>query len=330
MEKNHPQTRESEPFTVTRSALKHETVLLDEAVAALNVRPSGVYIDGTYGRGGHSAKILAQLGEDGRLIVIDKDPEAIADAKVKYNPDKRVSAWRGSFLDFPTALADFGITDGIDGLLLDLGVSSPQLDDAQRGFSFMRDGALDMRMDPEAGESAAQWLQRASEKEIADVLWRYGEERFAKRIARAINLRCAQGELKTTLELAELIAQAVPRKEAGKHPATRSFQAIRIKVNQELEDVQECLRNALAYLVPGGRLAVISFHSLEDRIVKHFMRDASSSPRIPKGLPVMDQAIQPKMRLIGKAVKASEQEITANVRSRSAVMRVAEMNEAVA
>ena len=311
------------------AVLQHETVLLAEAVAALNVKPSGIYIDGTYGRGGHAERILSQLGDDGRLIVIDKDPEAIADAKAKYNPDKRVSAWQGSFSDFPAALAALGIVNGIDGLLLDLGVSSPQLDDAQRGFSFMRDGALDMRMDPETGESAAQWLQQAGEKEIAEVLWRYGEERFAKRIARAINLRCAQGELKTTLELAELIAQAIPKKEVGKHPATRSFQAIRIKVNQELEDVQECLHHSLKCLVPGGRLVVISFHSLEDRIVKHFMRDASRPPRLPKGLPVMDQGVKAEMRLVGKAIKASEQEITANVRARSAVMRVAEMNGAV-
>lgn len=310
-------------------ALQHETVLLAEAAVALNIQPSGIYVDGTYGRGGHSAKILSQLGNNGRLIVIDKDPEAIADARAKYNPDKRVSVWQGSFGDFPSALAAVGMTDKIDGLLLDLGVSSPQLDDAQRGFSFMRDGALDMRMDPGNGESAAQWLQRASEKEIADVLWQYGEERFAKRIARAVTLRCAQGELATTLELAELIAQAVPKKEPGKHPATRSFQAIRIKVNQELEDVQECLRNSLAYLVPGGRLVVISFHSLEDRIVKHFMRDVSKPPRLPKGLPIMDADAQSRMRLVGKAMKATAQEVSANVRSRSAVMRVAEMNEAV-
>ncbi len=330
MKNNRPQALRSPASKVMPLTLQHETVLLAEAVAALNVRPSGIYVDGTYGRGGHSEKILSQLGDNGRLIVIDKDPEAIVDAREKYNSDKRVSTWQGSFRDFPVALAASGITSGIDGLLLDLGVSSPQLDDAQRGFSFMRDGVLDMRMNPAAGESAAQWLQQASEKEIADVLWRYGEERFAKRIARAINLRCAQGELKTTLELAELIAQAVPRKEVGKHPATRSFQAIRIKVNQELEDVQECLRHSLTCLVPGGRLVVISFHSLEDRIVKHFMRDVSRPPRLPKGLPVMDEDVQSKMCLIGKAVKASEQEIIANVRSRSAVMRVAEMNGAVA
>ncbi len=312
------------------SAWQHETVLLAEAVQALNIKPSGLYVDGTYGRGGHADKILSQLGNNGRLLVIDKDPEAIEDARIKYNSDKRVSTWQGSFRDVSAALAATGITDGIDGLLLDLGVSSPQLDDARRGFSFMRDGALDMRMNPAVGDSAAQWLQQASEKEIADVLWHYGEERFAKRIARAISLRCAQGGLATTLELAGLIAAVVPKKEAGKHPATRSFQAIRIKVNQELEDVQECLRNALTCLLPEGRLVVISFHSLEDRMVKHFMRDVSTPPRLPKGLPVMDEAVQPKMRLVGKAVKASAQEVAVNARARSAVMRVAQMNGGIA
>jgi 16S rRNA (cytosine1402-N4)-methyltransferase len=307
---------------------EHETVLLAEAVAALDIKPSGVYVDGTYGRGGHSERILSQLGDSGRLIVVDKDPEAIADAIAKYSSDSRVSAWQGSFKDFPEAAEAAGIVKGIDGLLLDLGVSSPQLDDAQRGFSFMREGKLDMRMNPGAGQSAAQWLQQSSEKEIADVLWRYGEERFAKRIARAIKLKCAEKPLETTLELAELIAAVVPKKrEPGKNPATRSFQAIRIKINQELEDVEECLHRAVDFLLPNGRLVVISFHSLEDRVVKHFMRDLSSAPRLPKGLPVPDSDIQARMRLIGKAVKASPAEIQHNPRSRSAIMRVAAMNE---
>lgn len=302
----------------------HETVLLEEAVSALNIKPSGVYIDGTYGRGGHSAAILSRLGEDGRLVVIDKDPEAIADAKAKYYPDKRVSAWQGSFVDFPVALATAGVTAGVDGLLLDLGVSSPQLDDARRGFSFMRDGDLDMRMNPGQGLSARQWLQQADEQEIADALWQYGEERFSRRIARAIRARCAESPLQTTLELAELIARAVPRKEQGKHPATRSFQAIRIKVNRELDDVHECLQRSVSCLAPEGRLVVISFHSLEDRIVKHFMRDVSRPPPVPKGLPVLDRDMEIRMHLVGKAVKPSAAEIARNVRSRSAVMRVAE------
>lgn len=310
----------------------HETVLLNEAVLALDIKPSGVYVDGTYGRGGHSERILSQLGEAGRLIVVDKDPEAIADAKAKYASDNRVSAWQGSFGDFPTAVMAAGVESGkIDGLLLDLGVSSPQLDDARRGFSFMREGKLDMRMNPDAGVSAAQWLFDSTEKEIADVLWRYGEERFSKRIARAIKLKCAEKPLETTLELAGLIVSATPNKrEPGKHPATRSFQAIRIKINQELEDVEECLHRAVDSLSPNGRLVVISFHSLEDRVVKHFMRDMSSTPRLPKGLPIPDSDIQARMRLIGKASRASQGEVAVNPRSRSAIMRIAEMNEAAA
>lgn len=307
-----------------KPAVAHETVLLQEAVSALNIKPSGVYVDGTYGRGGHSAEILSRLGQDGRLIVIDKDPEAIADARAKYYLDKRVSAWHGSFGDFPEALIATGVTEGIDGLLLDLGVSSPQLDDAHRGFSFMRDGDLDMRMNPEQGLSARQWLQQADESEIADVLWRYGEERFSRRIARAIVARCAESPLRTTLELAELIARVVPKREQGKNPATRSFQAIRIKVNQELDDVQHCLQRSVTHLVPGGRLVVISFHSLEDRIVKHFMRDASRPVPLPKGLPVSNRDMEISMQLVGKAVKPTKVEIDRNVRSRSAVMRVAE------
>ncbi|MEZ5447767.1 MAG: 16S rRNA (cytosine(1402)-N(4))-methyltransferase RsmH [Thiolinea sp.] len=307
------------------SSLSHATVLLNEAVAALAVKPSGIYVDGTYGRGGHSAKILSLLGDDGRLIVIDKDPEAIADARRKYESDKRVMVWRGSFRDFPAALQEAGINHGMDGLLLDLGVSSPQLDDARRGFSFMREGELDMRMDPDRGLSAAAWLQQASEKQIADVLWCYGEERFARRIARAIHQRCAEHPLKTTRELAELIAQAVPKREAGKHPATRSFQAIRIQVNQELDDVEECLQHASVHLAPGGRLVVISFHSLEDRIVKHFLRELSSPPRMPKGLPVRTEDVAVRMRLVGKAIRPGNDEVQANSRARSAVMRVAEM-----
>ena len=304
----------------------HETVLLQEAVTALNVNPSGIYVDGTYGRGGHSAEILLQLGEHGRLIVIDKDPEAIADARQKYNSDKRVSVWQGSFGDFPVALNAAGVNKGVDGLLLDLGMSSPQIDDASRGFSFMRDGELDMRMDPSQGLSARQWLQQSDEQEIADVLWRYGEERFSRRIARAIVERCADKPLQTTLELAELIAQSVPRREPGKHPATRSFQAIRMKINRELDDVHACLQQSVSHLAPGGRLVVISFHSLEDRIVKHFMRSMSRPAPIPRGLPVFDRDMETSMQLIGKAIKPSKAEVARNVRSRSAVMRVAERN----
>lgn len=304
--------------------LSHATVLLSEAVEALSIRPSGVYVDGTYGRGGHSAKIIEQLGSEGRLVVIDKDPEAIAHAKALYQGDGRFAAWHGSFRDFPAALAAHGIEGQLDGLLLDLGVSSPQLDDAARGFSFMRDGDLDMRMNPSQGLSARQWLMQADEKEIADVLWLYGEERFSRQIARAIVRSRVASPLLTTLQLAELVAQAVPKREPGKHPATRSFQAIRIKVNQELDDVEACLQQVVGQLSPQGRLVVISFHSLEDRLVKHFMRDQSTPPRLPKGLPVMEQQVVPVMRLVGKAVRPSTAEIDANVRARSATMRVAE------
>ncbi|WP_374048217.1 16S rRNA (cytosine(1402)-N(4))-methyltransferase RsmH [Thiothrix subterranea] len=304
--------------------LKHDTVLLQEAVQALNVQESGTYVDGTYGRGGHSALILESLGAGGRLIVIDKDPVAIEHARQRYAADARVFVWHGSFRDFPQALLAAGITDKIQGILLDLGVSSPQLDDAERGFSFMREGKLDMRMDITSGESAAQWLNRADEAQIADVLWRYGEERFSRQIAKEILRTRVNTPLETTTQLADLIASVVRKREPGKNPATRSFQAIRIKVNQELDDVEACLQQALESLASAGRLVVISFHSLEDRIVKHFLRDASSVPNLPKGLPVMPTFIQPPMKLICKAVRASEEEVEGNVRARSAIMRIGE------
>jgi len=303
---------------------KHDTVLLDEAVAALAIQPAGIYVDGTYGRGGHSALLLQHLGASGRLIVIDKDLVAIAHARERYAQDARVFVWHGSFRDFPQALLAAGITDKIQGLLLDLGVSSPQLDDADRGFSFMREGQLDMRMDTSKGLSAADWLNQASDTEIADVLWRYGEERFSRQIGREIVRIRQQTPLQTTTQLADLIASVIRKREPGKHPATRSFQAIRIKVNQELDDVEACLQHAVDALAPSGRLVVISFHSLEDRIVKHYLRDVSTPPSIPRGLPVMPKAIQPPMRLIGKAVRPSEAEVQANVRSRSAIMRIGE------
>lgn len=308
----------------TDETWKHDTVLLDEAVAALAIRPAGTYLDGTYGRGGHAALLLRHLNAHGRLVVIDKDPAAIAHARERYAHDARVFVWHGSFRDFPQALSAAGITNKIDGLLLDLGVSSPQLDDAERGFSFMRDGRLDMRMDTSKGLSAAAWLNQASDTEIADVLWRYGEERFSRQIAREIVRTRQHTPLQTTKQLADLIVSVIRKHEPGKHPATRSFQAIRIKVNQELDDIEVCLRYAVDALAPGGRLVVISFHSLEDRIVKHYLRDVSTPPKIPRGLPVMPNTIQPAMRLIGKAVRPSDAEVRANVRSRSAIMRVGE------
>ena len=309
---------------MTISNWKHDTVLLQEAVEALNIQSSGIYVDGTYGRGGHSALILGQLGTQGHLVVTDKDPTAIAHARLQYAEDARVAVWHGSFCEFPEALTVAGLGNRIDGLLLDLGVSSPQIDAAERGFSFMRDGPLDMRMNTAAGDSAAEWLARAPEAEIADVLWRYGEEKFSRHIARKIVSVRIQTPLVTTLQLADLIADVVRKREPGKHPATRSFQAIRIKVNRELEDVELCLRQAVAQLAPGGRLVVISFHSLEDRIVKHYLREVSTPPALPRGLPVMPQQVQPPMRLVGKAVRAGDEEVANNVRSRSAIMRIAE------
>lgn len=303
---------------------KHDTVLLQEAVAALDVQADGIYVDGTYGRGGHSALILEQLGADGRLIVIDKDPVAIAHARERHADDPRVFVWHGSFRDFPEALSAAGVTEKVDGILLDLGVSSPQLDDAERGFSFMREGQLDMRMDTSRGDSAAQWLNCADEAEITDVLWRYGEERFSRQIAKEIVRVRVQEPLQTTTQLADLIASVIRKREPGKNPATRSFQAIRIKVNQELDDVEACLQQTVEALAPAGRLVVISFHSLEDRIVKHFLRDVTSPPRLPKGLPVMPEFFQPPMKILGKASRASDAEVGANVRSRSAIMRVGE------
>jgi len=307
---------------------KHETVLLHEAVEALNIRKDGIYIDATFGRGGHSAEIVKQLGSRGRLIVIDKDPLAIAHAKGAYKDDDRVLVWQGSFKDFPEALQETGFSKA-DGILLDLGVSSPQLDDASRGFSFMRDGDLDMRMNPDVGESAAEWLAKASEKEIANVIYQYGEDKLSRRIARTIVDRRAQVAISTTLQLAEIVASSIPmrlqKKEPGKHPATRSFQAIRIFINRELEDLNDCLNNSKEFLTNKGRLVVISFHSLEDRIVKRFLKKESSAPRIPRGLPIMDdQLSSPKFKLVGKAVKPSREEIGVNVRSRSAIMRIGE------
>ena len=309
-------------------AYQHETVLLNEAVEALNIKNNGVYIDATFGRGGHSAEIIKQLGPEGRLLLIDKDPLAIAHAKGVYKDDKRVLVWQGSFKDFPDALKDAGL-EKADGILLDLGVSSPQLDDAARGFSFIRDGKLDMRMNPDKGESAAEWIARATEEEIANVIYLYGEDKMSRRIAKAIVEKRAETPISTTLQLAEIIAASIPmrlqKKEPGKHPATRSFQAIRIFINRELDDLKQCLDNSVEYLATKGRLVVISFHSLEDRIVKRFLKAQSSAPKMPRGLPVMDDQIsKPDFKLIGKAVKASRQEVEFNVRSRSAIMRTGE------
>jgi 16S rRNA (cytosine1402-N4)-methyltransferase len=303
---------------------EHRPVLLAEALAALQLRPAGIYVDGTFGRGGHSLAILDQLGPDGRLLALDRDPAAVAAGR--QVTDRRFVIERGSFAAMGEMLARHQVQGAVDGILLDLGVSSPQLDDASRGFSFLADGPLDMRMDPDAGPSAADWLARAAAQEIADVLWRYGEERFSRRIARALVARReTAGPLTTTGELAAAIAAAVPRREPGKHPATRSFQAIRIHVNGELDALAAGLQQAFAALRRGGRLVVISFHSLEDRIVKRFMRDlARPLDRYPVDLPVTADLLPATLRVVGKPVRPAAAELAANPRARSAVLRVAE------
>lgn len=303
----------------------HAPVMLDEAVAALNIRPDGIYIDGTFGRGGHSARILDSLGEQGALLAFDKDVQAVDVARQRFGADRRFSIVHASFAELAEVVTQRGLSGKVDGLLLDLGVSSPQLDDPERGFSFMNDGPLDMRMDTTRGQSAAEWLAEADDQEIADVLRDYGEERFAYRIARAIVARRQQEPIIRTRDLADLVARSCPFKEKFKHPATRTFQAIRIFINRELEDLQACLRDSLNVLARGARLVVISFHSLEDRIVKRFMRDAAKGPKLPKGLPVTHVETQGSLRIIGKSQRASEAEVAGNPRARSAVLRIAEV-----
>ncbi|MEE6031669.1 16S rRNA (cytosine(1402)-N(4))-methyltransferase RsmH [Avibacterium paragallinarum] len=312
------------------SSPEHFTVLLNEAVDGLVLKEKGIYIDGTFGRGGHSRLILSRLSQDGRLIAIDRDLRAIAAAAQIQDP--RFQIEHNSFSAIPEICEKLGLVGKIDGILLDLGVSSPQLDEAERGFSFMKDGPLDMRMDTTQGLSAAEWLQQVSEQDLAWVLKTFGEERFAKRIAQTIvnyNKNARQNgtePLSRTLQLAELISQSVPFKDKHKHPATRSFQAIRIFINAELEELERVLQGALQVLAPQGRLSIISFHSLEDRMVKHFMRKQSKGESLPKGLPLREDQIQRSQTLktIGKAIMPSEQEIAQNARSRSAVLRIAE------
>lgn len=303
---------------------QHETVLLNEAVAALQIKPEGVYIDGTYGRGGHSQMILEQLTESGHLLVMDKDPAAIAVAQQRFNGDSRTYIYSGSFARISDALAETGWGEPADGILLDLGVSSPQLDEAGRGFSFRRDGPLDMRMDPQQGMSAAEWLAQVKEDELVRVLFEFGEERYARRIARAILREQEKLAITRTQQLASIVAEAVPSREKGKDPATRTFQAIRIEINHELEDLKTCLNASVDLLAKGGRLVVISFHSLEDRIVKRFMREQSKGKQYPHDLPIRHVELGGHLKIVGKPVRASETEIVNNPRARSAIMRVAE------
>lgn len=290
----------------------------------LAVHPDGIYMDGTFGRGGHSEAILARLGSAGRLIAIDRDPEAVAAARARFAGDGRFSVFRGAFSMLERIAQEAKVAGRVNGVLLDIGVSSAQLDDPRRGFSFLQDGPLDMRMDPETGESASQWLAQAPEQEIADVIYRYGEERFSRRIARAILAARAQQPIVSTLQLADIVSAAVPTRERNKHPATRTFQAIRIFINHELEELGACLEQCLRVLAPCGRLVVISFHSLEDRMVKRFIRDHAREAPPDPAAPWQAAAAKPLLRQIGKALRPGEDEIERNPRARSAVLRVAE------
>ena len=304
------------------SAALHITVLLEEAVEALAIKPDGVYVDGTFGRGGHSRAVPARLGPNGKLIAFDRDPVAVAAGEALKDP--RFELVHAPFSDFAEALAERGV-EHVDGVLLDLGVSSPQLDEAERGMSFRFDAPLDMRMDTSRGMTAAEWLADAPVADITRVLREYGEERFAYEIAKALVAARTGGLVATTGQLAALVEKTVWTREPGQHPATRTFQALRIFVNQELEELSLVLPQVVAALAAGGRLVVISFHSLEDRIVKRFMRDASRPPQLPARLPVRAADMpKPKLALVGKAVRPSDEEVSANPRSRSAVMRVAE------
>ncbi|MHB1565577.1 MAG: 16S rRNA (cytosine(1402)-N(4))-methyltransferase RsmH [Acidiferrobacter sp.] len=302
----------------------HIPVLLTEVIEALAIQPDGRYIDATFGRGGHSRAMLARLSAAGRLLVMDRDDAAIAAAISGFGADPRVTAVKGRFSMLDRYRENVGWTEGVDGVLLDLGVSSPQLDEYQRGFSFRNEGPLDMRMDRHAGLTAAQWIATATEGEIARVLREYGEERYAKRVARAIVAARREQPLATTSALAAVVAAAVPTREIGQHPATRTFQALRIVVNDELDELEQVLPVAAGALRPGGRLAVISFHSLEDRRVKRFFRDEARGDPYPERLPVLHSALTPRLRRVGRAIRPSPAEVARNTRAHSAVLRVAE------
>jgi 16S rRNA (cytosine1402-N4)-methyltransferase len=305
------------------SEVSHVPVLLEEAVNALRVREGETYVDGTFGRGGHSKAILARLGVRGRLLAFDQDPAAVSDRALE---DPRLELIHARFSTMHEALAARGIGE-VAGVLLDIGTSSPQLDDAARGFSFSRDGPLDMRMDNSRGATAADFVNRVEERELREVISEYGEERFAKQVAAAIVAARRVEPIRTTRQLAEIVGRAVRTREPGQHPATRTFQALRIHVNQELEELEVTLPQAASLLAPAGRLAVVSFHSLEDRIVKNFIRDRSIADRLPRGVPVRAKDLPtPQLTAVGRAIRASEAEVRRNPRARSAVLRVAEKN----
>jgi 16S rRNA (cytosine1402-N4)-methyltransferase len=307
-----------------QESTSHQAVLLQEVIDALAIRPDGVYVDATFGRGGHTRAILNALNSQGRLLALDRDPEAESFARQFLVSDARFIFERSPFSRLAEIADKHGIKKSVQGILLDVGVSSPQLDNSWRGFSFNKEGPLDMRMDPTAGISASEWLACVSEKRLSQVLKEFGEERFHRRIARAIIQARRSAPFDTTLQLANIIATAVPGRESGRHPATRSFQAIRIFINQELTELESVLSQALRILAPHGRLVVISFHSLEDRVVKHFMRKSSRGLEFPPDLPIpMSQSNAP-LRVIGRIVRPTVTEKVVNPRARSAVMRVAE------
>ncbi|MBW8072638.1 MAG: 16S rRNA (cytosine(1402)-N(4))-methyltransferase RsmH [Ferrovum sp.] len=305
----------------------HHSVLLQEAVQALNLRPGGIYVDGTFGRGGHSQRILQEMAPTGRVVALDRDPAAIAAGR-RALQDSRMILRQARFSQLEDVLLSLEVTE-VDGILLDLGVSSPQLDQAERGFSFRQEGPLDMRMDPSEGMTAAAWLNQVGEKELAEVIHTLGEERFARQVAHAIIQARAQRPLETTRQLAQIVAMAVRTREVGQDPATRTFQAIRLHINRELDELAAVLPQALHLLKSGGRLAIISFHSLEDRIVKQYFQGHSRPPEIPRGMAVREaERPAPPLRLVGRAQRASRVEVARNPRSRSAILRVAERTDA--
>lgn len=304
--------------------INHKPVLLKRVLEGLNIRPDGIYVDCTYGRGGHSTALLDRLDKNGRLFVFDKDPSAVRHAQQLFMNDSRVTAIHGAFSMLIKKLEAYRVAGSIDGLLFDLGVSSPQLDEGDYGFSFLRDGDLDMRMDADSGISARDWINHASREEIEKILRTYGEERYARRISRAIVRERSQNPITRSRQLAGIIAAAVPTREKKKDPSTRSFLAIRIFINNEIGELEAVLKQVNDVLRPGGRLVVISFHSLEDRVVKRFMSSEAKGDDIPPGIPVTRDSLSPRLKLVGKAIKPSEDEIRMNPRARSAVMRVAE------
>lgn len=302
----------------------HQPVLLQAALEQLAIQADGIYIDATFGRGGHAAAILAQLNSKGRLFAIDQDPEAVAFARQQFSHDSRFHIHHGSFAELTTLAENNYLIGRVNGILFDLGVSSPQLDNPDRGFSFLREGPLDMRMNITQGEDAATWLAGVDEQTLSSVLWRYGEERFARRIARAIVEARTETPILTTKQLAEIIARAIPKWQQGKHPATRSFQAIRIAINQEIESLENALQQSIEILAPQGRLVVISFHSLEDRIVKHFMRDQEQGESLPRHLPIKHVDIEKTFKCLSRAIRPDTRELADNPRARSATLRVGE------